>query len=486
MEGHLYPNSLYPPKTPLDWLVWLEAKLYFRRRQIRRYKEFYDSEEQVLAYAQDKFKQEFGDLFFNFRDNFCSLIVDSLSERLRIEGFRMGANPDADKDAAKIWQTNFLDSDSNAAHIDALVTGESYLVVWADEEGEPTITPEPGHNLTVQYRAGTRRQVDAALKQYRDDWGTEFSTVWLPDGVYTSVKGPSASNWSEPVFAPNPLGVVPIVPLTNRARLNRHEPYSELQPIIPLQLALTKIVSDAIIASEWNAWPQRILSGVEILEDANGNKIEPFKAAKDRMILLEDENVKWGEFSSGDLANSSNFAGMIVQHISSISRVPPHYFLVGGANFPSGESLQSAEAGLVAKAKERQLYFGESWERAMRLAFQVIKDGRADAWDAETIWADPEHRSDSQRVDALVKLNQGLGVPAQQLWEDYGYTPQQIDRFRDMQEAELAFTIKKQQALAAVTGMVGGQAPAGNGTKATNPNKPPQGNAGNNARKTAA
>jgi hypothetical protein len=121
---------------------------------------------------------------------------------------------------------------------------------------------------------------------------------------------------------------------------------------------------------------------------------------------------------------------MLVQHVASQTRTPPHYFYLRG-QFPSGESIKSAETGLVAKAKRKMRHFGEGWEEVIRLAFSVMNDDRADIVDAETIWGDPESRSESEHIDAVVK-KLALGVPQQQLWEDADYTPQQIDRFHAM------------------------------------------------------
>jgi hypothetical protein len=459
---------------------YLEGKLAVQQSRNTHYQTYYDSDERVLSFAQQKFAEEFGGLFTEWRDNFCPLVVDPISERLNIRGFRMGDKPEADKDAQEIWQKNFLDADSNAAHIDALVTGKSYLAVWGDKDDNPVISPETSSEVVVQYRPGSRREIMAGLKKYRDDWGTDHCTLWTPEGIHTSTRGMNGGEWDAPASGKNPLGVVPLVGLENRARLRRTQPYSELHPIIPLQNAITKIAADAIVASEFAAYPQRVLAGIEIPVDENGNEIAPIKAAVDRMILLEDSSARWGQFEAADLSNYVGLINMLVQHISTISRVPPHYFLINGGQAPSGESIQSAEAGLVAKARERQLHFGESWEAAMRLAFLVKGDARAEAWNAETIWDDPEHRSEGVRVDALVKLNQGLGVPRKQLWEDYGYTPSQIERFEELIEEEQKQVIAEQRALAVVTGAEGGSAPAGNGTKA----KSSPGNAENNARKT--
>ena len=70
----------------------------------------------------------------------------------------------------------------------------------------------------------------------------------------------------------------------------------------------------------------------------------------------------------------------------------------------------------------------------MRLCFKVLGDPRGDVTSVETIWADPEYRSEAELADALIKRS-AIGVPRQQLWEDAGYSQVQISRFKAM-EAE--------------------------------------------------
>lgn len=50
---------------------------------------------------------------------------------------------------------------------------------------------------------------------------------------------------------------------------------------------------------------------------------------------------------------------------------------------------------------------------------------------AETIWTDPESRSEAEHTDSLLK-KMSMGVPLHQLWEDAGYSQQQIARFREL------------------------------------------------------
>src|SRR5262249_25743582 len=120
-----------------------------------------------------------------------------------------------------------------------------------------------------------------------------------------------------------------------------------------------------------------------------------------------------------------------IQHIAAQTRTPPHYLLGAMGSFPSGESLKATETGLVAKVKRKQLAFGEGWEEAMRLAFMVAGDARADSWDCETIWMNPESRWVAGVPDAAVKMDP-IGVPRPALWAFIGATPQEIERWIEM------------------------------------------------------
>jgi hypothetical protein len=475
------PGITAAPTTPTEWITFLEGKLGTQAAEAQFYNTYYDAEEQVLAFAQRKFREEFGYLFTDWRDNFCGVVIDSMTERMRIDGFRWGDSPDADEDAQEIWQANFLDSESTQAHTDALVAGISFLTVWGDEDDQPTITPESALEMVVQYQPGSRRKLAAAMTKKRDDWGQEHVTLWTPDLVYVSTRGHKDSLWGEPQDSKNPLGVVPVVPLVNRPRLSRSKPWSELRPIVPIQQAISKIVADLITASEFNAYPQRIISGIELNEDEEGNTVAPIQAAIDRLLLFEEENVKWGQFTAADLANYETAITMLVMHLASISRTPAHYFAGGGGmSSNSGEFTQSREAGLVNKVEDRELHFGEGWERAMRLAFQVKGDKvKAAETRAETIWADPEYRSEGQKIDGLIKLNQ-IGVPMRQLWEDAGYSPPQIARFSDMQEEEFKLKLEQQKAMAEAMP----QPPGTPGQPGAKP-KPQPGNSGNDNRKNS-
>lgn len=422
--------------NPLAIVKALTTRLDEAQPGLRRLGDYYEGRHR-LAFASEKFRAAFGGLFGAMSDNWCPIVVDAVEERLGVQGFRFDSD-DADADAWRIWQRNALDADAGLAHGDALTYGGAAALVWAGDDGAPRITVESPLQVVVAHAPGDRRRRTSALKRWIDDDEFAYATLYLPDVILryrSDRKMAGAADLAAPVdWRPrgeeidNPLGVVPVVPLVNRPR-TLGDGESEIAGVIPLQDAANKLLSDLLVASEFGAFKQRWATGLEIPTDPEtGAPIEPFNGAVSRLWVAESETTKFGEFTATDLRNYVVAIDLIVSHIASQTRTPPHY-LNPSADRLSGESIKAAETGLVAKVKRKQRHFGEAWEEVLRLAFAVTGDPRAAATSAETIWADPESRTESEHVDAVAK-RQAIGVPWPQLMEDLGYSPQQIERMR--------------------------------------------------------
>lgn len=377
----------------------------------------------------------------------CEVVIDAAEERLNVEGFRVGDSPDGDEDAWRIWQANDLDGQSQLAHTDALVCGVSYVIPWfSDTDGMPEITVANAHDAIVECHPKMHRRRAAGLRVYRDEWGYDHAELFLPDAVHLyrsattrddshGLVDPKSVRWVAGDVMPNPLGVVPVIPLQNRPRI-RHSrngiiAQSEIKSIIPLQDAVNKLIADLIVGSDKQALPARWATGLEL--DTDPTTDAPVKPQVDTASLLvsESPDAAFGTFQAADLRNFVVAIDMLIQHVASISRTPPHY-LNASADRLSGESIKAAETGLVAKVRRKMRFFGETWEEALRLAGRIAGiDHLANASQMETIWSDPETRSDAQLMDSLLKKKE-IGVPVEQLWEDAGYSPTQIARFKAM------------------------------------------------------
>lgn len=449
------------PGTPHWWLVRLERMLVERNsgtgpaftqggrsNGVEKCERYYEGDHE-LAFAMAKFRAAFGAIFEAFASNWCKLLVDTSVERLQIDGFRFDQGQEADQEAWRIWQANGLDAGSMLAHTDAVKCGTSYLLVTPGDGQTPQITVEHPSQFIVAYESGSRSRRAAALKRWVDDSGKTYATVYLPDGVYKFERGVAtdvplvlpasyggAGGWRERAgvtFQEEGAGIVTAVPLENDPHLvwgGR----SDLEDVVPLQDAINKTITDALINSEFHGYPQRWATGVEIPTDPVTGELRTdlFAASSGSVWAVGAEDAKFGQFEMGDLEQYTKLADMLVRHLSAQSRTPPHY-LVGEIVNASGDALKAAETGLSYKTKRKQLFFGDPWEEALRVAFLLKGDQtRARAIGAETIWSDPESRSWGELVDAAVKMRT-LGVSYEAIWTFLGFTPQQQREFRRVQ-----------------------------------------------------
>jgi hypothetical protein len=389
------------------------------------------------------------------RTNWCRLVADAPGERLQVIGFRSGIDQSVDADVWDIWQTNQLDADSALVHSTALVTGQAFALVWADANGEPTITPEHPSQCIVAYERGTRRKRSAGLKAWIDDSGKICATLYLPDFVLkyqTSHESQSlhGNDWvrreipGETWPAQNPLGVVPLVEFRANPTLTPAPiggGVGEFEPILDIQDRVNRTLFTRLLAGEFGAFRQRWVVGMDLEADpVTGRVQEPFKAAIDRLWMVDDPNVKFGEFSATDLRPFIDAVEADVTHLAAITKTPPHYLLGKAINI-SAEALKAAEAGLVAKTARHRDQFTEAWEEVLRLAIAVRdpQDPRAQDLASMVVWHDIEQRTWGETVDAVLKM-QALGVPQEALWSMLpGVTPQDVARWRTM-SASAAFT----------------------------------------------
>ena len=395
--------------------------------------------------------------------NWPRLVVNSLEERLDVEGFRMAADQPADDSLWAIWQANDLDEYSQMAHVDALVHGRSFAIVWPNPANPaiPRISVESSEQMTVEFEPGTMT-VSAAAKHWAQD-DMAYATLYLSDSIERYVApapGPGAVRTAVDSFAwelredpiPHNLGIVPVVPIINRPRLTHPHGESELTDVLPLVDAINKLATDMMVSAEFHAMPRRWAVGID-LGDGEGSEARAREilkqkwtdAAPGRVWLSDDPNSKMGQFTEASLDNFVHGIEMLAAQLAAITALPPHYVgLMSQANPASADAIRSSEASLSHRARRKFRPFGGSWERVMRLAM-LVRDGNVptQALSMETIWRDPETPTVAQKVDAAVKLD-GVGMPFRQTMEDLGYTPVQIERAIRMRTTDALADVRAQ------------------------------------------
>jgi len=393
--------------------------------------------EQPAAFLSAASREALGDKFRLMSVNFPRLAVESLAERLRVTGFRTDG-PDSDPDAAlwSIWRRNRMEDAAAQAHTDALVYGRSFVIVWAGANGQPLVTVESPRQVAV-LRDPATREVTAALKRWHAD-GRGHAVLYGPDKITRFVSQARVTDggslpttgWDVVSEIPNPLGVVPVVPIVNRGRLLDVDGVSHMDDVLDLSDALNKLVVDLMVTSEFYARPRRWATGLEIVEDDEGNPVKPFSAALDDVWQAEDPATRFGQFEATGLAGYTDAAALLTQQIGAITGLPPHYLGLNGDQPPSADAIRSAEASLVSKAYGLHRTLGSAWADVARLVVAVRDGSDPFALDVETVWANPETRTVAQAADAAAKLA-GIGVPLPVVLADQlGYTPAQVDRVR--------------------------------------------------------
>jgi hypothetical protein len=413
---------------------------------------------QPLAFLTPEVRAAVGQRLQSLVVNWPRLVVDAVEERLDVEGFRLGEEDAPSADLWNIWQANDLDEQSQLAHQATLVDGRAFVIVWGDANGSPVISIESARQVVLERDPATRTRL-RAFKAWHDGDGFVRATLFEPDEVtrWRSVsKHPDpgtspyvpADGWVLSETLPNPLGVVPVVPLVNRPRLLAPEGESELADVLPIADAVNKLLTDLMVTSEYSASQRRWATGIEVHEepvvDEAGQPVvsddgEPvmqparmFDPRVGRVWVAEAPDAKFGAFPEVQLAGFLDAVRTLSHAIASLSGLPPHYLAITAMDNPaSADAIRSAEASLVAKAKRKARTWGGAWEEVMRLAL-LVRDGRLPegADSMETVWRDPETRTVAQAADAAVKLVQAGILPPEVALEDLGYTPQQVARIR--------------------------------------------------------
>ncbi|MFI6813759.1 phage portal protein [Nonomuraea sp. NPDC050328] len=452
-------------RTDLEWLKHLIACHDKDLPELRKWDAYYEGE-QPLAYMAPELIQELDERIQQVVIEWPRLVVDSLEERLDVEGFRYGKQADADDELWRIWQANDLDERSQQAHVDALVMGRSYVIVGSNEDDKrtPIVTVESPLEVYAEHDPRTR-QVVAAVKRWTEQDGdkqVEHATLYLPEATSWWVKG--EDTWEEDAAYPRDehgVDEVPVVPIVNRPRTQRPNGVSELKPIVPLSDAACKMATDMMVSGEFHAAPRRYAIGVDDddFRDENGNKVSALKRIIGRIWAIpkhkQEDGVEIGQFAEADLKNFHETLRLLAMLVASLGGLPSRFLGHATDNPASADAIRSDETRLIKRAERRQRSFGGSWERVKRLVFKVRGEQVGDDIQSlETLWRDASTPTIAQKADAAVKLHTAKIIPLRQTREDLGYTQVQIERMEaeDEKAAEDAFARVMAGDLAALTG----------------------------------
>lgn len=432
------------PESPEWWRDRLYPKLTARQPALKALDEWYSGDHPAPLHYE-KARDLLRRLLAMTNTNFMQLVVDAAMERMHVEGFRVGGEI---SDAVwKIWQGNAWDLGSEMVFLECLSLGEALVLVdpAPNAFGVPTLTPEHPSQAIVEHRPGSFLDRAAGLKTFADDIGDHLvATVYTPSTVDTwwaplpkyPIAGPSHPLWEHQgsISGANELGEVPLVPFLNRPRMLRAGT-SEFATVIPIQRRINKTILDRLVMQEFSAFKQKWATGIVIpVDPKTGQDVEPFKAAVDRLFTNTDPEGRFGTFEADDIKSLLEGVDADVKAIAAIVATPAHYLLGNLVNL-AAEAMKAAEASLISRVKRHMRHLEEPGETVARLGLKASGESVPNASDMETVWRNPEYRTEGELVDALTKMS-SLGVPLEALWERWGATQTEIVRWKSMRDAE--------------------------------------------------
>ena len=391
----------------------------------------------VLKFNRERLREIFKELDANFTENWCSVVIDSVIERLDLKGFTVAGNKAATQRLMQLWAETELNIDADDAHLSALVTGEGYIIAWPDEDGSAQAFYNDSRNVHVFYDAANPRLKRFAAKWWLGDDKYRYLTLYYPDRLeyYRSSEEAAPQDVKSaaaflPIAEPalNPYGIVPVFHL----RRERRGTISELHNVIGPQDSINKLLADMMVAAEYGAFKQRwIISQTQI---RNG----VLKNAPNELWNIpasdgEGQGTQVGEFSASDLQNYLQAIEQRVNTVAIISRTPKHYFFSQGGD-PSGEALMTMESPINKKAQRYINRFAVVWRKLAHFLLQL--DGVAVDESAITPGFDKPETVQPRTSADIRKTSVDAGIPLVTQLRREGWTQQELDEMaQDSEQA---------------------------------------------------
>lgn len=412
--------------------------------KIKKYRAYYDGDH-PLNFATAKFDNAFGELFQEFAYNLCPGVVDAVADRLRITGF--GTTPAA-QDLWEIWDANLMPLRSGETHQEALTVGDAYLIVWPGPDGAPVISVNQAEQCAVWYDPEVPGRVVWGAKLWTQDDKRLRLTLYYANRIEKYVTAPRAGSQTPPTsraFAPyqvpgeawplpNPYERPPIFHFANNARIGKLG-RSELHDVLPLQDALNKSVCDMLVNMEFAAFKQRWATGVEIVYDPKtGKPINRFEPGPGSIWAVDDPDGRFGQFDATDLNQFLAVTSAFEQRMARVSRTSVHFLMLYSGNWPSGESLKTAESPFLAKVGDRQDALGPVWAEVGIFALRIA-GVRATRKDIAPDWQDAAPKSAKESAETA-QIKKGIGVPLRVLLKELDYTDTEIEKMLAADQAD--------------------------------------------------
>lgn len=423
----------------------LVADIVERRPQLENYQNFYEGKTTV-SFIGEEVDSLVGKKLRKQSVNRIQPIIDLTLDKLNLEGWGDGDEAsDDDQLADELWRELKLDVLQHRVHFDALVKGSGYILCWTDADDNLIVGVQDPKQIALTWDAEDSDKIETAIKVWRTSTGhwrlnkytsttlekyrSQNATLEPPtvSGAWEQYQDEEDHSWP----LTHTFGMVPLFhfKVTNEPACYGQ---SDIQPLLSLQDKLNTSLAYESVAMEKNSWPDRFLTGYELVKDDEGNVINPLSTDADGIWALASKDAKFGQFEGTDLADFEKVIEGDEARIARTSRVPIHYLLQNGSA-PSGEALKTAEAMWVSKLVARQRMFGLVWTEIINLGMH-LKHGNDLNQRFYPMWTSAETRDETNIVQRKTLLQSLIaqGKYAAQVLKEIGYTNDQIEAFEEL------------------------------------------------------
>lgn len=365
----------------------------------------------------------------DFRFNFSKTVVDAVLNRLEIDQVET-SSPQADEYMANLLEQADIKLDINEIHRNTLIYGDSYAIVWPDENGKLAIDyNSPLTTVVVYDQENPRKKLFAAKMWQYADYDTKriHLNLYYPDriekyagyGEIENMGTPQGANFILTETIANPWGEVPVF------HFRTHKPYGrpEHADAFGPQDAINKLVNTHMMTVDYQGAPQRyaLSNGGNAAEmddfsedDTARENIGTLKNGPGELWYLQGVQTV-GQFPAADPKTFTEPVNEFVNQMAAITSTPTHYFM-RGSYIPSGQALRVSEAPLTKKVLNRQMALESTWRDLFLFMLKI--EGISASIDID--WSNAETVDEVDRWDVAVR-KKSVGMPLEQILLELGY-----------------------------------------------------------------
>lgn len=417
------------------------------------------------------------------RLNIIQCINNALRDELSVKGFDTNEPEGAKKQeqwAQELWWKLRMDYLQNRVHETTIAEREAFVIVDYDVANktpvftfhrsyiEPTISIIGNTELTgdglgcfaIYENNDIDQKMIAAVKRWAEQYqlqGGAYSTrqrmtIYYPDRIERYVQ--NGGGWAEYMeeggewptkwvdSKGQPLGI-PVIHFRNSNYI------PESWEAIPLQDAINKTLIDILGTADLAGFPMfktfgwfPTTDGKPLAADlSNQLKVEPMAFLGSQKPPSEASLEVIGAQSVEPLINTMI---ELILLAAQITNTPTSRFVVT-KQVASADTLKEQERGLVKKAANRRVIFGDAWEDCIRMARRLANVFGGELMDEGVIFQTKWSRSESEEAlenadhiqdmeqkklvwDTLANVlqsSQGM-IPAEAVLRDFGWTDKQL------------------------------------------------------------